>query len=137
MSGRTAIPEWKTLTIEASLLAASGGLGPAIEAGERALAAAEAELGPDHARVAAIAADLAVLHERAGAYTQAAVFYERALALRQENLGADDPAMAMAQENLAHLIFSSGGVKSAPARGGSGHSRESPGGITPGSDHAR
>ena len=45
MNGRTSHAEWKTLAVEASALAAQGELGQAIEAGEKALAAAEAELG--------------------------------------------------------------------------------------------
>ena len=51
MNGRTSQAEWKTLTVEASSLAAQGELGQAIEAGEKALAAAELELGADHAAV--------------------------------------------------------------------------------------
>ena len=61
---------------------------------ERALAVAEAALGPDHPDVALTLNGLAELHRAHGDYEAAEPEYARALAIREKALGSDHPDVA-------------------------------------------
>ena len=69
----------------------------------RALAVREAELGPDHPRVAGVLVNLAAVHRARGERAEARALLERALASEERVFGADSPLVAGVLVNLAAL----------------------------------
>jgi tetratricopeptide (TPR) repeat protein len=74
----------------------------------RALALAEATLGPDHLEVATCCNNLGVLYKYLGRFTAAARLYRRALTLTQGAFGPDPLAVATLYHNLGGLEHARG-----------------------------
>jgi tetratricopeptide (TPR) repeat protein len=71
---------------------------------ERALAIAEAALGPDHPEVAADLNNLALILRDLGQLAQARPLAERALAITEAAYGPDHPAVAIRLSNLTGIL---------------------------------
>jgi tetratricopeptide (TPR) repeat protein len=61
--------------------------------------------GPDHLDTAGILNDLALLLKARNDLSKARLFYERALAIRQQKLGLKHPEVALSLNNLAMLLL--------------------------------
>src|SRR5258706_5275333 len=102
-SNPTPVPEWKALNDQAIVLFQKGDVDAAAMAGEKALEAATAALGPDHLRVASMQNNLAALYRMQKKYAQAEPLYLRSIATREKALGPEDPTVALTISNLAAL----------------------------------
>jgi len=96
-------PQWKVLNDQAFALLQQGDTDGAAAAMAKALDAATAALGPDHARVATIENNLGALYRMQKKYAQAEPLYLHALASREKALGPEDPLVAVTLANLAAL----------------------------------
>jgi tetratricopeptide (TPR) repeat protein len=72
----------------------------------RALAAWEKTLGPEHPEVALSLYNLAELHRVQHHYAQAEPLYKRALAIQEKSLGANHPKVAAGLQQYALLLRS-------------------------------
>ena len=92
---------WTLLTAWTILFDTEENYDLAMDAAQKAVKIAESS--SDNARTASSLRYLAVLYESKGKYAEAEAAVQRALALRQKNLGADDPAVADQLVELARL----------------------------------
>jgi tetratricopeptide (TPR) repeat protein/transcriptional regulator with XRE-family HTH domain len=91
----------------------AGDLGSARQWFERALAARERELGPDHPDTAICLGDLAHLLRERGELAAARPLCERALAICERTLGPDHPVTARNLHNLAAQLHDQGELDAA------------------------
>ncbi len=75
----------------------------AVVVGEKALALAIKELGPEHPNTASALDNLAQLYFTQGRYAAAVRLYQRSLRIREKALGPDHPDVAQSLKNLAEL----------------------------------
>lgn len=80
---------------------------------ERAVAIAEAQVGPVHMETARAVNNLASLYVAAGRYESARPLLERSLAIRRELHGPDDPIVARGHNNLARMLYRAGDLPGA------------------------
>jgi tetratricopeptide (TPR) repeat protein len=71
---------------------------------QRALAIAEASLGPTHPATGEWLNNLAGLYDAMGAYAQAKPLLKRALAIVEQGLGADHPNTKVVRGNYESLL---------------------------------
>lgn len=95
-------PEWKRLQAEAERLYEEGRYKEAIPVAKRAILLAEDRDG-EHAGVADILNQLAVLYKQLGRYAEAEPLYLRALRIQEKTLGNNHPEVAASLNNLAVL----------------------------------
>jgi len=80
---------------------------------QRALAASQKTLGPNHPNIAIILNNLARLSYTQGKYAEAVPLYQRALAIIEKALGPEDPSTAQSLNNLAGLYRDQGNYEQA------------------------
>jgi tetratricopeptide (TPR) repeat protein len=104
---------WRKLVEQAIQLNAQLHNTEAIEIAEKALRAAEAELGPAHPDVAVVLNSLGQLYTRKVDLVQAESYYKRALAIWKIALGPAHPDVAVALNNLAFVLAQQGNYTAA------------------------
>ena len=72
------------------------------------LVALKRRLGDEHPEVAAVVANLALVHEALQRYESAETLWRCALAIRERSLPDDSPAVSMAREHLADMCAANG-----------------------------
>jgi eukaryotic-like serine/threonine-protein kinase len=100
--------EARRLERVANVLDEAGDYAPAQVAGERALALAQAALGPDHPTTASYLVQLANLALARGELDASRSLYERAIAMQVEALGPEHPAIGDTLQNLGNTYIKSG-----------------------------
>ena len=68
----------------------------------------EQEQGAEHLDIARDATTLAYLYRKQGKYEQAEPLYQRALAIREQQLGPEHPSTQITQGNYASLLRAMG-----------------------------
>src|SRR5262245_45961946 len=96
------------LSSKAETLYKAGKHAEALVFAERAAAAAESQLGPDHPAMAPLLDDIARLRYRLGRYAEAEAPYRRALLIRERALGAEHLDVAATLNDLAVLLHAQG-----------------------------
>jgi tetratricopeptide (TPR) repeat protein len=102
---------WESLTAESFELYEAGLYGEAIAASRRALAAAEAEFGPDHQVTAKSMNNLGAMLSKHGDKTEAESLFVGALEILEKSLGRDHPGTSSTLNNLAELYSELGLLK--------------------------
>jgi tetratricopeptide (TPR) repeat protein len=97
------------------VLRARGGLREAESLFRRALAVAEAKLGPEHPDTARDLQDLGGLSQALGRPTEAELLLRRALAIAERNSGSDHPDVARILNDLAELFLATNRLDEAEA----------------------
>jgi tetratricopeptide (TPR) repeat protein len=103
LSSRSAESDWERLTAESFELYQAGLFEEAIGASRRALAASEAEFGPDHVVTAKSMNNLGAMLSKHGDRTEAEMLLLSALEILERKLGKYDPGASSALNNLGEL----------------------------------